>query len=80
MFHIGANSKLFVAMAIGLLVNNETVLPNGATLGYGTKVKDILPDWNLADEYARDHLDLLDLLGKSAFGFAFGSGKGDAEV
>ena len=65
MFHIGANSKLFVSMSIGLLVKNNTLLPNGATLPYDTKIKDILPDWDLIDEYARDHLDLLDLLGKS---------------
>ena len=52
-------------MSIGLLVNNNTLLPSGDTLHYDTKIKDILPDWDLIDEYARDHLDLLDVLCKS---------------
>lgn len=64
MFHIGANSKLFVSMSIGLLIDNNTLLPNGETLQYDTKVKDILPDWELMDQYARDHIDFLDLLCK----------------
>lgn len=62
MFHIGDNSKLFVSISIGLLINNNTLLPDGDTLQYSTKVKDILPDWDIIDDYARDHLDLLDLL------------------
>lgn len=65
MFHIGGNSKLFVALSIGLLIDDGTTLPNGDKLQYGTKVKDILPDWDLYDEYARDHLDVLDILCES---------------
>ena len=62
MFHIADNEHLFVALSIGLLVNNDTLLSNGERLGYGTKIKDILPHWQLYDEYATAHLDLLDLL------------------
>lgn len=51
-----------MALSIGWLIHNETVLPNGEKLGYDTKIVDILPDWDLVDEYAREHIDVLDLL------------------
>jgi len=67
LFVLGSNSKLFAAIAIGLLIENDTVLDNGNQLEYDTKIKDILPDWQLQDTYMRDHLDLVDLLGSSLF-------------
>ncbi|WWC90960.1 uncharacterized protein L201_005898 [Kwoniella dendrophila CBS 6074] len=60
-FAIASNSKLFTALAVGLLVENKTSLPNGDVLDWSTKVKDILPEWKLMDEYASDHVDLIDL-------------------
>ncbi|WVQ85963.1 hypothetical protein IAT38_008131 [Cryptococcus sp. DSM 104549] len=62
LFGIGSNSKLFTALAVGLLVYNETKLLNGETLTWHTKMKDILPEWGLMDEYASDHVDLLDVM------------------
>ena len=63
MFAIASNSKLFAALSIGLLIENETVLENGDKLDYSTKIKNILPDWRMLDPYMEDHLDVLDLLG-----------------
>jgi hypothetical protein len=37
-------------------------LPNGELLAWDTKVKDVLPEWQLMDEYASDHVDVVDLL------------------
>jgi hypothetical protein len=63
LFAIASNSKLFAALSISLLIENETVLENGDRLDYDTKIKDILPDWRMVDPYMQDHLDVLDLLG-----------------
>jgi hypothetical protein len=63
LFAIASNSKLFAALSIGLLIENETVLENGDRLEYSTKIKSILPDWRMLDPYMQDHLDVLDLLG-----------------
>ncbi|KAK4687896.1 hypothetical protein P7C73_g2232, partial [Tremellales sp. Uapishka_1] len=62
LFALASNSKLFTATAVNLLVHNKTLLPNGELLDWSTKVKDILPDWQLADPYASDHVDVLDLM------------------
>lgn len=65
MFGIASNSKLFTTLAIGMLIENDTALPNSGRLDWSTKVKDILPEWQLADEYASDHIDLIDLMSTS---------------
>jgi CubicO group peptidase (beta-lactamase class C family) len=64
LFAIASNSKLFTAISIGLLINNDTKLPNGNTLGWDTKIADILPKdmWKLPDEYASAHVDIVDLM------------------
>ncbi|WVQ81101.1 hypothetical protein IAT38_003223 [Cryptococcus sp. DSM 104549] len=62
LFGIGSNSKLFTALAVGLLIYNDTKLLNGETLTWQSKMKDVLPEWGLMDEYASDHVDLLDVL------------------
>jgi CubicO group peptidase (beta-lactamase class C family) len=62
LFAMGSNSKLFAAIAIGMLIENDTVLGNGKKLEYSTKIKDILPDWQLLDQHISDHVDVLDLL------------------
>jgi hypothetical protein len=62
LFAIASNSKLFTAVAVGLLIENHTRLPNGELLAWDTKVKDVLPEWQLMDEYASDHVDVVDLL------------------
>lgn len=62
-FALGSNSKLFTALAIELLIANQTVLPSGnGTLSFATKIADILPEWQLQDSYASTHVDVTDLL------------------
>lgn len=48
-------------LSIGLLIERGTELPNGDKLDWDTKIKDILPEWKLLDDYASDHLDITDL-------------------
>jgi CubicO group peptidase (beta-lactamase class C family) len=62
LFAMGSNSKLFAAIAIGMLIENEIILYSGKKLEYSTKIKDILPDWQLLDQHISDHVDVLDLL------------------
>ncbi|WWD21260.1 hypothetical protein CI109_105744 [Kwoniella shandongensis] len=61
-FGIASNSKLFAVSSIGLLISNGTILPNGGTLDWETKIKDILPEWKLMDGYATEHVNLIDLM------------------
>ncbi|WVQ92970.1 hypothetical protein IAU59_000032 [Kwoniella sp. CBS 9459] len=69
LFAIASNSKLFTAISVGLLVENHTILPaiNGdggsenQELEWTTKIKDILPEWELRDEIASEHANLIDL-------------------
>lgn len=62
LFVIASNSKLFAAVSIGLLIDNQTMLENGEKLDYCTKIKSILPNWHMEYPYLADHLDVLDLL------------------
>jgi CubicO group peptidase (beta-lactamase class C family) len=66
MWGIASNSKLFVALSIGLLVDRKTSIPGaaGAVLDYGTKLKAVLPWWGVMDAYAEQHLTVLDMLGQ----------------
>jgi len=59
LFAIGSNSKLFTAMGIGLVTENET-LP----ITWETKIKDILPEnqWKLQDTVAQNQANLIDIL------------------
>ncbi|WVR08835.1 hypothetical protein IAU60_005893 [Kwoniella sp. DSM 27419] len=61
LFSIASNSKLFTMLSVGMLVENQTALANGDTLKWTTKIKDLLPEWKLMDEYASDHANLIDL-------------------
>jgi hypothetical protein len=47
---------------VGLLIENHTRLPNGELLAWSTKVRDVLPEWQLMDGYASEHVDVVDLL------------------
>ncbi|ORY32151.1 beta-lactamase/transpeptidase-like protein [Naematelia encephala] len=61
MFSIASNSKLFTMLSVGLLIRNGTKLASGQNLDWSTKIKDVIPEWKLMDEYASDHTDLIDL-------------------
>lgn len=62
MVAIASNSKLFTAVAVGLLIDNGTALENGQTLDWETTVKDAIPGWQLMDQYASEHVNIVDLL------------------
>ncbi|WVF65294.1 hypothetical protein IAT40_000018 [Kwoniella sp. CBS 6097] len=69
LFAIASNSKLFTAISVGLLIERHTVLPSltegdethQRELEWTTKIKDILPEWELMDEIASEHTNLIDL-------------------
>ncbi len=46
---------------MGLLIEDGTKLPNGDKLDWSTKIKDVLPEWKLQDQYASDDVDIWDL-------------------
>ncbi|KAF6765483.1 beta-lactamase/transpeptidase-like protein [Ephemerocybe angulata] len=69
LFAIASNSKLFLAISVGLLVSNETLAADfrrsrGVELGWRTKMRDIFgPDlWQLWDEDAERGATIQDLL------------------
>ncbi len=63
-----SNSKLFAMLSVGMLVENNTILASGERLDWSTKIKDILPEWKLMDEYASNHADVIDLMSTSITG------------
>ncbi|KAJ7070108.1 beta-lactamase/transpeptidase-like protein [Mycena amicta] len=58
LFAIGSNSKLFDALATGLLVHNESI----PQLSWNTKVASVIPEWALMDVVASSETTLIDLL------------------
>lgn len=60
---IASVSKHFTTLALGTLIHDGHVLPNGEKLGWNTRVKDVLPGWRLQDPIASDHCTLADLGG-----------------
>ncbi|KZP01782.1 beta-lactamase/transpeptidase-like protein [Calocera viscosa TUFC12733] len=69
LYSIASNSKAFAAAGLGLVIDdyatgrNVTPLPSGLEkLEWTTRVKDVLPEWALMDEYASEHAQLVDLL------------------
>ncbi|KXN88233.1 Protein flp [Leucoagaricus sp. SymC.cos] len=63
-FAIGSNSKLFAALATGLLISNETLKrERGVELSWSTKAKKVYGDlWGLWDEEASNGTSLQDML------------------
>ncbi|KAF9524497.1 beta-lactamase/transpeptidase-like protein [Crepidotus variabilis] len=62
-FAIGSNSKLFLAVSIGLLVHNGSLTDlKGRRLSWQTKVKDVVPGWGLMDKDAESGSTIQDLL------------------
>ncbi|KIJ31704.1 hypothetical protein M422DRAFT_266604 [Sphaerobolus stellatus SS14] len=59
LFGIGSNSKLFAALGIGLLVEDEKY-----PINWDTKIKDILPkgEWKLQDSAMEEQANLIDIL------------------
>ncbi|KAG6844992.1 hypothetical protein H0H87_001935 [Tephrocybe sp. NHM501043] len=59
LFAIGSNSKLFNAIATGLLISNETLSPR---LKWTTKLRSVIPGWGLIDPIAAEQATILDAL------------------
>jgi CubicO group peptidase (beta-lactamase class C family) len=63
LFSIASNSKLFTALSAGLIVLNETITRGpAARLTQRTKIKNVVPEWELMDPIASNGTDLIDLL------------------
>ncbi|RDB16293.1 Gigasin-6 [Hypsizygus marmoreus] len=67
LFAIASNSKLFLALSVGLLVSNNTLqqqlhAQGKVRLDWNTKIRDIIPEWGLMDELAGQEATVLDLL------------------
>ena len=62
MFGLASNSKLFTAIAVGLVIEDRTILPNGEMLEWSTKIKDIFPQWHLNVVGGDELVDVIDLL------------------
>ncbi|KAF5376299.1 hypothetical protein D9615_008485 [Tricholomella constricta] len=57
LFAIASNSKLFLALAAGLLISNASL-----NLDWTTKLASVIPEWKLVDPVASEEATLLDLL------------------
>ncbi|KAF8888605.1 beta-lactamase/transpeptidase-like protein [Infundibulicybe gibba] len=60
LFSIASNSKLFTAIATGLLVSNETLEPR---VEWSSKIASLIPGWELMDPIATQESTILDLMG-----------------
>ncbi|KAG5642300.1 hypothetical protein DXG03_003044 [Asterophora parasitica] len=58
-FNIGSNSKLFTVLATSVLINNATLSPR---LDWHTKIKSVIPEFNLTDPIATQEATILDLM------------------
>jgi len=62
-FAIASNSKLFLAISVGLLVSNKTLAEErGAEIKWSTKIRDLIPEWKLMDEDMDRGVTLQDML------------------
>ncbi|KAJ7067221.1 beta-lactamase/transpeptidase-like protein [Mycena amicta] len=59
LFAIASNSKLFLAMSVGLLIKNDSLAER---LRWDTKIKDVLPEWQLMDNSISDGVTIQDML------------------
>ena len=62
-FAIASNSKLLLAMSVGLLISNETLAEQrGEEIKWSTKICDLIPGWGLMDEEMDRGVSLQDML------------------
>ncbi|KAJ7135135.1 beta-lactamase/transpeptidase-like protein, partial [Mycena filopes] len=63
MFAIASNSKLFLSLSVGLLINNESLaVARRENLRWDTKIKTLLPEWGLMDEEMQNGVMIQDML------------------
>ena len=62
-FAIVSNSKLFLAMSVGLLISNKTLAEErGEEIKWSTKIRNLIPEWGLMDEEMDRGVSLQDML------------------
>ena len=62
-FAIASNSKLFLAISVGLLISNKTMAEErGEETKWSTKICDLIPKWSLMDEEMDRGVSLQDML------------------
>ena len=62
-FCIASNSKLFLAMSVGLLISNKSLAEErGEEIKWSTKIRDLIPEWGLMDEEMDRGVSLQDML------------------
>ncbi|PPQ91367.1 hypothetical protein CVT25_004134 [Psilocybe cyanescens] len=62
-FAIASNSKLFLAISVGLLISNKTLAKErGQEINWTTKARDLIPEWGLMDEEMDRGVTLQDML------------------
>ncbi|KAJ7700484.1 beta-lactamase/transpeptidase-like protein [Mycena rosella] len=59
LFAIGSNSKLFKALATGLLISNESFLTR---ISWKTKIASLVPEWGLMDPVASAESTIQDMM------------------
>lgn len=63
MFAIASNSKLFLSLSVGLLIDNKTLAAErGQEIKWSTKAKALIPEWGLMDEEMDRGVNLQDML------------------
>lgn len=71
-FPICSQTKLFTALSMGTVVEDANI-----AVDWNTRIKDILPDFDIADDLIREHLTIADVLshrhGMTAGNFYLGS-------
>ncbi|TFK69248.1 beta-lactamase/transpeptidase-like protein [Pluteus cervinus] len=81
LFGIASNSKLFTAIATGLLISNESLTPK---ITWRTKLASLIPEWRLIDPIAHEESTILDALshrtGMPRYELAYEHGDSIADV
>ncbi|KAJ6492259.1 beta-lactamase/transpeptidase-like protein [Mycena sanguinolenta] len=63
LFAIASNSKLFLALSVGLLIKNESLAAvRGTKLRWDIKIESVLPEWGLLDQGMQSEVTIQDML------------------
>lgn len=63
MYAIASNSKLFLALSVGLIMANDSLQEaRGEKIDWDTKVKKLIPEWGLMDEDMDRGVNIQDML------------------
>jgi CubicO group peptidase (beta-lactamase class C family) len=64
LFAIASNSKLFTAIALGMIAHDGSLSTTPERFSLQTKVKDVIPEWKLMDPVATEQANFIDVLGE----------------